>query len=215
MLPLAMRNGYSPVYPLLMLKVAEILQLHDAANAHGHDPAASAPVAASPLEKLILAQHQANFALWHREDDARDPSAADATIVAAKRDIDRLNQQRNDLLEQVDAALLGLLPPPSQPAPLAGIPLHSETPGLILDRLSILSLKLFHTRQETRRSTPQHRARNQERLAVLQSQRDDLASCLAQLWDDLLAGRRRFKLYRQMKMYNDPSLNPVLYRQPK
>jgi hypothetical protein len=188
-----------------MLDAAQILHLHDAANAHGHNTAVAAPAPATALDALILAQHQANFDLWHQEDLARAPHALDADIVASKRAIDALNQRRNDLVEQLDEQLLALAPK----APNA--PLHSETPGLIIDRLSILSLKLFHTEEQTHRSTPEHRARNLARLAVLNQQRDDLAACLTELCAEVLAGRRRFKLYRQLKMYNDPTLNPVFY----
>jgi hypothetical protein len=90
-------------------------------------------------------------------------------------------------------------------------PLHSETPGLIIDRLSILALKIFHTEEQLHRSTPDHQARNRDRLALLIAQRDDLAACLDALWSEIATGTRRFKLYRQLKMYNDPDLNPVLY----
>jgi Protein of unknown function (DUF4254) len=131
--------------------------------------------------------------------------SSSATIVQVKHDIDRLNQLRNDLAEQIDIALLELSP--ANPA----APLHSESPGLIIDRLSILALKIFHTEEQLHRSTPDHQHRNQSRLAVLNEQRTDLAACLDILWSDVLAGRRRFKLYRQLKMYNDPTLNPVLY----
>jgi hypothetical protein len=190
-----------------MLDSARIPQLHDLATVHGHDPAAPAPRPASAFEQLVLDQHRANFDLWHCEDAARDPSAGDATLAANKRSIDRLNQLRNDLVEEMDRSLLeGLADPPPE-----SIPLHSETPGLIIDRLSILALKIFHTGEQLQRSTPEHRQRNRERLAVLVEQRDDLAGCLAQLWEDVLHRRRRFKLYRQLKMYNDPTLNPVLY----
>jgi uncharacterized protein (DUF3084 family) len=82
---------------------------------------------------------------------------------------------------------------------------------LIIDRLSILALKIFHTAEQLHRSTPEHQQRNQSRLLVLNEQRTDLSACLDALWSDVLAGRRRFKLYRQLKMYNDPTLNPVLY----
>jgi hypothetical protein len=83
----------------------------------------------------------------------------------------------------------------------------------MIDRLSILSLKIFHTAEQLHRSTQEHQLRNQGRFAVLNEQRSDLAACLAVLWSDVLAGHRRFKLYRQLKMYNDPTLNPVLYGQ--
>ena len=191
-----------------MLDAAHIVALHDQSTLHGHDPASPAPVPSSPFEQLILDQHQANFDLWHREDLARDPDASDRIIVQVKHDIDRLNQRRNDLAEQIDIALLQLAPD----NPTA--PLHSESPGLIIDRLSILALKIFHTEEQLHRSTPEHQHRNKDRLLVLNQQRTDLVSCLADLWNDVLAGRRRFKLYRQLKMYNDPTLNPVLYTRP-
>jgi hypothetical protein len=189
-----------------MLSAAHILTLHDQANVHGHDDATPTPAPASSLEQLILDQHQANFDLWHREDEARDPQASDHDITEVKHDIDRLNQLRNDLAEQIDLALLESV----HPNPDA--PLHSESPGLMIDRLSILALKLFHTAEQLHRSTPEHQQRNQNRFLVLTEQRNDLSQCLDDLWTDVLAGNRRFKLYRQLKMYNDPSLNPVLYR---
>ena len=188
-----------------MLDASHIVALHNQSTAHGHDPSSSAPVPSSPFDQLVLDQHRANYDLWHREDQARDPQASDHTIVQVKHDIDRLNQLRNDLAEQIDVALLQLTP--DNPA----APLHSESPGLIIDRLSILALKIFHTQEQLHRSTPEHQHRNQSRLLVLNEQRNDLAACLDALWSDVLAGRRRFKLYRQLKMYNDPTLNPVLY----
>jgi hypothetical protein len=192
-----------------MLDANHIVTFHDQATAHGHNPATPAPIATSPFDQLILDQHQANFDLWHREDQARDPHASDASIVQFKHDIDRLNQLRNDLAEQIDIALLELAPvlAPNQPT----AHLHSESPGLIIDRLSILALKIFHTEEQLHRSTPEHQDRNHRRLLVLNEQRTDLAACLADIWKDVIAGRRRFKLYRQLKMYNDPTLNPVLY----
>ena len=192
-----------------MLDAIHITALHDLATAHWHHPAA-APQPVTPFDQLILDQHRANFDLWHREDEARDPLASDHAIVHTKHDIDRLNQRRNDLVEQIDIALLASC----DPNPTA--PLHSETPGLIIDRLSILALKIFHTAEEIHRpsATAAHRDRNLARFAVLTEQRDDLAACLNQLWTDVLASRRRFKLYKQLKMYNDPSLNPILYGKP-
>ena len=188
-----------------MLDAAHIVALHDQSTLHGHDAATPAPVASSPFLQLVLDQHCANFDLWHREDEARDPSASDASIAHVKHDIDRLNQLRNNLAEQIDITLIQLAPENSSS------PLHSESPGLIIDRLSILALKIFHTREQLHRSTPEHRDRNQARLRVLNEQRTDLSTCLADLWREVLAGHRRFKLYQQLKMYNDPTLNPVLY----
>ncbi len=158
--------------------------------------------------ELVLRQHRANFDLWHEEDKARSPRAPDHAIAEVKHAIDRLNQLRNDLVEQIDASLLAVAGRQDQSAPL-----NSETPGLVVDRMSILSLKIYHTAEEVHRASAgeSHHARNAERLSVLTGQREDLAGCLDALWGDILAGRRRFKLYRQMKMYNDPELNPVLY----
>jgi hypothetical protein len=195
-----------------MLDAARILRLHDRSTLHGHNPAASAPRPDSALAELVLDQHQANFDLWHREDEARDPLAPDHTIAEVKHAIDRLNQLRNDRAEQIDLMLLAEIEEQGfHLNPVA--PLHSESPGLIIDRLSILALKIFHTEEEAHRSTTEHQDRNLLRLAVLNEQRGDLAACLDALWTEALAGRRRFKLYRQLKMYNDPALNPVLYGQ--
>jgi len=159
------------------------------------------------LMTLAMAQHRANFELWHEEDKARVPGVPDAEIVRVKHAIDTLNQQRNDLVEKMDLWLMERL----EQDPVA--PLHSETPGLMIDRLSILALKIYHTREEAHRvsATEEHRSRNVGRLALLVEQRGDLAGCLDGLWSEVLTGRRRFKLYRQMKMYNDPELNPAVY----
>ena len=128
-----------------------------------------------------------------------------------KRRIDVTNQRRNDAVEELDRALLHELALRGLPNPQGE--LHSETPGLMIDRLSILALKIYHTREEAcREGAPDgHAERNCERLAILEEQRTDLASCLNALWSEILAGTGRFKLYRQLKMYNDPSLNPAIY----
>jgi Protein of unknown function (DUF4254) len=172
------------------------------------DEAARAAINPDILMQLALAQHRANFELWHEEDKARDPAATDTDIANVKHAIDTLNQRRNDLVETLDRMLLAAA---GQQNPSA--PLHSETPGLIIDRLSILALKLYHTAEESRRptATDDHRQKNLDRLALLEEQRADLAACLDALWKQVLAGDRRFKLYRQMKMYNDPELNPAVY----
>jgi Protein of unknown function (DUF4254) len=164
-------------------------------------------VNADALMAIAMAQHIANFDLWHEEDKARSPEATDADIAEVKHAIDRLNQKRNDLVEKIDLWLLERLEQNER------APLHSETPGLMIDRLSILALKIYHTEEEEHRetATEAHRWRNAERLALLKEQRSDLAGCLDALWSEILQGTRRFKLYRQMKMYNDPELNPAVY----
>jgi len=175
---------------------------------HTTDAQLEIEAVADGLIALAMAQHRANFELWHEEDKARAPEATDAEIARVKRAIDGLNQRRNDLVEKMDAWLMERLEQND------AAPLHSETPGLMIDRLSILALKIYHTREESERASAgeAHRVRNEERLGLLQEQREDLAGCLDALWAEVLGGKRRFKLYRQMKMYNDPELNPAVYR---
>jgi hypothetical protein len=212
-----------------MLSAAAIVALHDQRTRAWHLPPeaggaiapeyaepgadrAVEPEAGSDWLDTVARQHRANFDLWHIEDEARAPGATDAEVAGVKRRVDATNQRRNDLTEELDRALLGWLDALGLPNPEA--PLHSEPPGLIVDRLSILALKIYHTRQEAERADAPagHAERNRERLAILEEQRADLAGCLDALWIETLAGARRFKLYRQLKMYNDPSLNPAIYR---
>jgi hypothetical protein len=201
-----------------MLNADLIVRMHDEATFGWHgsngspEPANHAEEESALLAALVLSQHWANFELWHEEDRARDPAATDDKIALVKHAIDRLNQRRNDLVEAIDRMLLTEAGHQNQHAPL-----NSESPGLIIDRLSILALKLYHTEEESNRvsASEEHRIRNLDRLALLAEQRSDLAACLDTLWTQVLAGERRFKLYRQMKMYNDPDLNPVLYAQTK
>jgi hypothetical protein len=217
-----------------MLNALEITQLHDQATLRWHqdkpwpDPATLAqlkdttlpqvsarsrgshalPRIPEALLELLLTHHQVNFDLWHQEDKVREPGASDAAIAQVKRNIDVLNQNRNDLVEAMDHVLLAAAGRQN-----SGAPLSSESPGLILDRLSILALKIYHTAEETLRTsaTAAHRKRNRDRLALLEEQRNDLAACLDALWKETLGRKRRFKVYRQMKMYNDPELNPAVY----
>ena len=196
----------------LSLSAMKVTLLQDQCTiAWHHEPPAVLP-SVTGLESVVTEQHRANFELWHAEDRARAPEASDHDIAQTKRFIDDANQRRNDLTEQCDLLLLEFLN--RQNLPARGAELHSESPGLILDRLSILSLKLFHTREEIERpaAPPGHAARNEERLRILAEQRNDLAAALDRLWQQVLNGERSFKLYRQLKMYNDPALNPAMYR---
>jgi hypothetical protein len=189
-----------------------LILLHDQQTAHWHRSVEAIRAADddASLQALLTALHHANFVLWHAEDDARRPEADDHTVAAVKRTIDQWNQRRNDAAEQIDALLLQAL---ADRPPAPGAVQHSETPGMMIDRLSILSLKQFHTREEIdRQHAPAgHRERNLARLAILEQQRDDLAQCLEHLWMQVCSGDRYFKRYQQLKMYNDPELNPALY----
>jgi hypothetical protein len=197
-----------------MLSADAIVKLQDATTAawHALPEAGDDFSSADPWLARVARQHRANFDLWHIEDEARTPGATDAQLADVKRRIDRTNQLRNDLVEDLDRTLLDWLAPQRLPAQES--PLHSETPGLIIDRLSILALKIYHTREESERcdASREHWERNRDRLVILADQRADLARCLDALWRETLAGTRRFKLYRQLKMYNDPTLNPAIYR---
>lgn len=203
-----------------MLSAKKIVELQDQRTRSWHqsqaeDGAADSSAAVTGAESewldAVAGQHKANFDLWHIEDEARAPGATESALAHVKRRIDSTNQRRNDLAEQLDRALLGWLEP--QRLPNVEAPLHSESPGLMIDRLSILALKVFHTREEAEREgAPEgHAARNRERLAILEEQRNDLAGCLDAMWRQTVAGTQRFKLYRQLKMYNDPTLNPAIY----
>lgn len=199
------------------LAAQSIVDLHDEGVRRWHaDPAtvdgwvqeASGLHACPPLAEPILRQHMVNVHLWHEEDEARRTDVGDSVVAGVKRRIDGLNQKRNDLIERIDEELQAVLNGATDPA----VPLHSETPGAIVDRLSVLSLKVYHMREESERVDAEeaHRARCSSRLAILEEQRRDLARCLDVLLVEVGGGRRRVRLYRQFKMYNDPATNPAL-----
>jgi hypothetical protein len=192
-----------------MLDASEIVKLQTDATRLWHERR-DLPGSASEVAQLVVEQHRANFDLWHEEDKARHPEVTGEEMVRIKRAIDRINQRRNDLMERVDRMLLA-----EAGEQRAEAPLHSETPGMMIDRLSVLELKRYHTEEEIARAVhngdEQHANRNRERLAVIEEQQRDLRDALQALWAEVTSGQRRFRLYRQMKMYNDPALNPVLY----
>ncbi|MEN6496666.1 MAG: DUF4254 domain-containing protein [Thermoguttaceae bacterium] len=161
---------------------------------------------------LVCEQHQRNYLLWHQEDIARSPDVTDEGIASVKRKIDQLNQQRNDLIEKIDIGLINQLEAwGARPRP--GARLNTETPGSVIDRLSILALRIYHMEEQLARddADDEHRAMVRAKLEILHEQLRDLSGSLIELLDDIVAGRKRLKVYRQFKMYNDPSLNPYLY----
>lgn len=157
--------------------------------------------------KLVLENHHFNYQLWHMEDKARRDDRGFEYVYNAKRAIDGFNQERNDRMEAIDSWLYEYFKITE-----SGI-LHSETPGMIIDRLSILSLKNYHMKLQLQRSdtTSAHLKKCKNKLEILDLQKTRLGICLEDLFASFTNKERYFKIYRQCKMYNDVSLNPQLY----
>lgn len=204
----------------------EVTALHDRLLADPAWPRQEPPPPAGELWRWVQANHRFNSLLWAEEDLARRTTVADAEIAANKRAIDRHNQARNDATERVDELLLialGLVDAESarSDAPVSRVPagarLNSETAGSMVDRLSILALKVHAMRAQTQRGDVDeaHRAASRVKLERLLQQRADLAGCLDALLADAATGRAYFKVYRQFKMYNDPRFNPELVKEAR
>lgn len=171
----------------------------------------SLPHGLTGFAAAVLDQHRFNYELWHEEDQARRRDVDDSVISRVKRAIDRLNQARNDAIERVDEAMLADLGAAGVTADDA--PMNTETPGSAFDRLSIAALRLYHLDEQLRRDDvdSDHREKVMDKLSRFREQRDDLVVALDMLLDDIYAGRKRLKLYRQFKLYNNPDLNPAVY----
>lgn len=161
------------------------------------------------FEKCLIDARQ-----WHLEDIIRDPEIDPAEALELKRRIDRSNQERTDLVEEIDSWFRDRF---SGVEVKEDATINTESPAWAVDRLSILALKLWHMREQAERAdaSEEHRARCLARLAVLTEQRHDLSTAIDTLLDDIEAGRKYMKVYRQMKLYNDPATNPVLYANKK
>lgn len=168
------------------------------------------PYEVKSIEFYLYLKNWIDAVQWHLEDIIRNPSIEPVEAVAIKRRIDKSNQDRTDLVELIDSYFLDKYKD-TQILPDASI--NTESPAWAIDRLSILTLKIFHMKQEVNRpdAMPEHKAACGEKLAVLLDQKKDLSAALEQLLADIKAGRKYMKVYKQMKMYNDPALNPVLY----
>lgn len=178
------------------------------------DHPVSNPYPKDKIEHLLYLKNWIDTVQWHFEDLIRDPNIDPVEALKLKRRIDAYNQERTDMVEYIDSYFLQKYKD-VQPKPNAKI--NSESPAWAIDRFSILALKIFHMREEATRSdaSPEHRDACQKKLDVLLEQRKDLATAIDDLLNDIANGDKYMKVYRQMKMYNDAELNPVLYQGKK
>ncbi len=193
-----------------MINVQDIVKLHVDTVARWHEEPIDNPY--TGLQEAVCTQHQFNYQLWHQEDIARSRDVTDEKIAEVKRAIDGFNQNRNDWIEKVDDFLTELVDSKAVVVQ-DGARLNTETPGSVIDRLSILSLRIYHMVEQLDRDDvdQSHMDSVNQKIALCRLQQDELSNSLQELLDDIFAGRKRHRTYRQMKMYNDPSLNPYLY----
>ena len=172
------------------------------------------PYEPGTIDHLLYHKNWIDTVQWHLEDIIRDPAIDPVEALRIKRRIDKSNQDRTDMVEYVDSYLLDKY---KDIKPAADARLNTETPAWAIDRLSILALKIYHMARETERTDVDetHREACRRKLDVLLTQQVDLSRAIEELIEDIEAGRKYMKTYKQMKMYNDPSLNPVLYGQKK
>lgn len=168
------------------------------------------PFPDNSIEHTLFEKNWIDAVQWHLEDIIRLPDIDPVEALALKRRIDRSNQERTDMVEQIDTYFLDRF---SAVKPLDNATINTESPAWAIDRLSILALKIYHWQIEAERedASDEHRAKARAKLNVMLEQRTDLSQAIDTLLDDMAAGRKIMKVYRQMKMYNDPSTNPMLY----
>ncbi len=172
------------------------------------------PYESGTIDHLLYRKNWIDTVQWHLEDIIRDPAIDPVEALQIKRRIDKSNQDRTDMVEYIDSWLFDKYKG-VEVRPDARI--NTETPAWAIDRLSILALKIYHMACETKRDDVDeaHRETCQRKLDVLLTQQKDLSTAIEELFEDIEAGRRYMKTYKQMKMYNDPALNPVLYAKSK
>ena len=172
------------------------------------------PYESSSIEHLLYLKNWIDTVQWHLEDIIRDPAIDPVKALEIKRWIDRSNQERTDVVEYIDSYFLERY---KTVQAAADAKINTESPAWAVDRLSILALKIYHMLEEATRTdaTAEHRAACQRKLDILLEQRRDLSTGIEDLLADISTGKKYMKVYRQMKMYNDPSLNPVLYSSRK
>ncbi|MBY0543873.1 MAG: DUF4254 domain-containing protein [Sphingobacteriaceae bacterium] len=178
------------------------------------DQVVNNPFKAESIEHLLYLKNWIDTAQWHMEDVVRNPNIDPVEGLSWKRRIDAQNQVRTDMVEFIDSYFLDLY---KEISPLATAKFNTESPAWAIDRLSILALKIYHMQEEAERitATPEHRLQCKTKLDVLLEQRKDLSLSIDELLLAIEAGEKYMKVYKQMKMYNDPSLNPVLYKETK
>lgn len=194
-----------------MINISDIVELHKTTVARWHQVDIDNQY--EGILATVCKQHSFNFLLWHEEDIARSRDVTDQRIAEVKRAIDGYNQNRNDWIEKIDDEITSILDK-NKVVPNADARLNTETPGSAIDRLSIMSLRLYHLDEQLSREdvTEDHIQSVERKIAVCLMQHADLSQSLQQLIDDIFAGRKLHKTYRQFKMYNDPTLNPYLYQ---
>jgi hypothetical protein len=169
------------------------------------------PFEEATIENLLFKKNWIDTVQWHLEDIIRNPAIDPVIALRIKRRIDKSNQDRTDLVEVIDNIIYRDM---ESVVPGKDAAINTETPGWAIDRLSILALKIYHMNEEANRKDADeaHLQSCQQKLKVLLVQKEDMLTSIDQLLEDLAAGKKKMKLYKQMKMYNDPALNPVLYK---
>jgi hypothetical protein len=169
------------------------------------------PYPAQALEHLLYLKCWIDTAQWHMEDVVRNPDIDPKEGLYWKRRIDKQNQLRTDTVEYIDSYFLTQY---KDVAPQPSATINTESPAWAIDRLSILCLKIYHMRDEAARrtATELHRKQSEDKLNILLAQQNDLSLSIDELLNDIERGKKYMKVYKQMKMYNDPNLNPVLYK---